>query len=101
MKAFLLLALLAARPVSAPDTTVYNTSGIVREADPVERRIFATGVRPDDFWFSFKTTYRLNGQEVTAKVFWRSPLVGKHMQVKATARSGFWFVTAVNIKEKL
>lgn len=81
-------------------TPVYNTTGVIRLADPVERRIFATGVKPEQFYFSFSTAYRIDGVSVSAARWWRTPKIGKTLQVKAVNRIGFWFVTAANLKEK-
>lgn len=93
MTSLLLVILLAGSPS-------YNTTGVIRVADPVERRIFASGVKPEQFYFSFSTNYRINGTTVTAATWWRTPKIGKTMQVKAVNRIGFWFVTAANLKEK-
>lgn len=82
----------------APQPT-YNTTIRVRLADPIDRRVFGIGVVPEEFYFSFQTTYKIRGQEVRPAVFWRTPLNDRTLQVKAVRRAGFWWVTRANLVE--
>lgn len=93
------LLMLGVGVTAAPIDPTYNTTITVRLADPVDRRVFGIGVVPEQFYFSFRTTYRVRGQEVSPAAFWRTRLKGRVLQVKAARREGFWFATAVNVKE--
>ncbi|MFB9994065.1 hypothetical protein ACFFLM_19080 [Deinococcus oregonensis] len=98
MKRRLLLACLLISGGLAAEPT-YTTTITVRLADPVDRRVFGVGIKPEQFYFSFQTTYRIRGQLVRPAEFWRTPLAGRVLQVKAVRKAGFWFATAANVKE--
>lgn len=101
MKRLAALALLLATGAAAvpgPEPT-YATTIMARLADPVDRRIWGVGIRPEQFYFSFLTTYKVHGRIVEPAEFWRQPLAGHTFQVKAARRADFWFATAINLKE--
>ncbi|WP_019008996.1 hypothetical protein [Deinococcus aquatilis] len=99
--ALLLLAagLIVPAPLVDLPASLYTTTITVRLADPVDRRVFGLGVKPEQFYFSFKTVYRIRGELVRPAEFWRVPLRGRVLQVKAVRNAGFWFATAANVKE--
>ena len=71
MKRLLLTLLLVTGVFAAPrPSETYNTTITVRLADPVDRRIFGLGIVPEEFYFSFRTTYRVRGELVKPEVFW-------------------------------
>lgn len=98
-RAALILALALSRVGAQPPMPEYATTIEARLADPVDRRMWGIGIVPEQFYFSFRTTYRIHGVQVEPAVFWRAPLVGHLFQVKAARRAGFWFATAINLKE--
>ena len=58
-----LLTLAAASPRLSP---TYTTTARIYRADPVERRIWARGIKPEQFYFSFITRYNIAGRPVSA-----------------------------------
>lgn len=98
-----MLLLTGALTVSAAErlatVPTYTTTARIYQADPVERRIWARGVKPEQFYFSFITRYNIAGRPVSAAVWWRTPKIGKVLEVKAVNRVAFWWATAANLKE--
>ena len=87
--ALLTLAILSPERLS---TTIF-----VSLSDPYERRLIDTTFVPQEFYASFSTVYQIDNRNVKLSTFWATPLLKSHIQIKAVKKSGFWFVTRMNL----
>lgn len=74
-----------------------STTIFVSLSDPYERRLIDATFVPQEFYASFSTVYQIDNRNVKLSTFWDTPLLKSHIQIKAVKKSGFWFVTRMNL----